>query len=89
MPVTVSSHTPVVIRIMLGQVFKLPGIALSGKRFAIGCRSAPMHSNLEQQREAQAWQLCKTGNIANLKLQNTVASLPKPGEVTVAVKAVS
>ena len=74
---------------MRGQVFKLPGTAVLGSRFVASCRSAPMHANLEQQREAQAWQLHKTGNIANMKLQNIVVPYPKPSEVTVAVKAVS
>ena len=74
---------------MQAQVFKLPGSAVSGSRFVTSCRSASMHANLEQQREAQAWQLYKTGNIANMKLQNIIVPHPKPSEVTVAVKAVS
>ncbi|KAL3157367.1 hypothetical protein ABBQ32_011844 [Trebouxia sp. C0010 RCD-2024] len=39
-------------------------------------------------REAKVWQLVKTGNIANLKLDNTIIAPPKPSQVTVAVKAV-
>lgn len=43
------------------------------------------HTNI---REAKVWQLVKTGNIANLKLHNTIIAPPKPSQVTVAVKAV-
>ena len=76
---------------MLSQLSKRPGIAVSRNRAASSCSTAPMPAqgiNALQEREATVWQLPKTGNIANLKLQNTVVSPPKPSQVTVAVKAV-
>ena len=87
MPVTVPSTFTVWT--MLGQVSKPPAFAVSGNRVATVCRSVPMHANLEHEREAKVWQLFKTGNIANLKLQTIVVAFPKPTQVTVAVKAVN
>lgn len=75
------------VRSMLGQGYKLPGTAALDSRAASSCNLAPMHAHANLA-EAKVWQLAKTGNIANLKLHNTVVAAPMPTHVTVAVKAV-
>lgn len=85
--VTGTFHTS--LTVMLGQFIKPPATAVTLKRVATSCCSEPMHANLKQEREAKVWHLSTTGNIANLKLQNSVVSPPKPSQVTVEVKAVS
>lgn len=51
----------------------------------VSCSSAHMHA----QDKAKVWRLARTGNIAELTLQEDAVPSPKAGQATVAVKAVS
>lgn len=50
----------------------------------ISCTSAHGHA----ERQAKVWRLARTGNIANLKLEQDSIAPPRHGQATVAVKAV-
>lgn len=50
----------------------------------VSCSSAHMHA----QDKAKVWRLARTGNIAELTLQEDAVPSPKAGQATVAVKAI-
>lgn len=60
------------------------GVVQRGMKPTISCSSAPAQADSI----ARVWRLAKTGNIANLKLEESTLTPARPGQARVAVKAV-